>query len=219
MTRERDAAISQLGVAYLSSQELKAENHSLREENEKLKRHLAKFLGGDSQNLKWHGEDTARSQETSQSDGQTTTGHVEEATESEYATQQNRKQRSSTSKRDKSRTKISSQINEQLSKLNKQQEDDSLFSIDMPSLRPQSRNQSKNPMKSASEKKSNTGKQRAKKVVVEDIETSDDDSEGEVEAMTGGTKTRSEADQDQDLTFLSFIDVSSWAFFSHSAHG
>lgn len=214
LTRERDAAVSQLGVAYLSSQELKAENHSLKEENEKLTRQLANFLGGDSQQLEEH---TSRSQETNQTDHQTTTR------ESEYATHQsvgerhkNRKDRSGTSKRrsqasipDGSRNKISSQINEHLSGLTKQQEEDSLFSIDLPSLLPQHGNKNKMPVKPAPEKKPNTGKQRVKKVVVEDIESADDDSEGDMEAVTGDLKTRSEVDEDQDMTTLSFIDVSS----------
>lgn len=223
MTRERDAAVSQLGVAYLSSQELKAENHSLKEENEKLKRQLANILGGDSRQPKHFGEYTARSQETYRTGQQTTTRDTAGIAESEYSTHQSigerhqsRKDRSGTAKRksqasipDGSRNKISNQINEHLSRLNKQQEEDSLFSIDLPSLLPQHGNKNRIPMQPAPEKKPNTGRQRVKKVVVEDIESKDDDSEVDMEAMTGDLKTRSEVDEDQDMTILSFIDVSS----------
>lgn len=209
LTRERDAAVSQLGVAYLSSQELKAENHSLKEENEKLQRQLANVLGGDSQH-------TARSQETNQTGNQSTARGVARTTESEYAThqsidepRQNRKgstkRRSQASVPEGSRNKISSQINEQLSMLNKQQEEDSLFSIDLPSLLPQRGNKNKMPAKPAPEKKPNTGKQRAKKVVVEDIESGEDDSEGE--AITGEMQTQPDEGEDQDMTVLSFIDT------------
>ncbi|KAK2761302.1 hypothetical protein FQN54_001824 [Arachnomyces sp. PD_36] len=218
LTRERDAAVSQLGIAYLSSQELKAENHALVEENEKLKRQLAKLLGGNSRKSAQHEEDTARSQET---DRQMTTRDVGDATESNYAIHQSitersqregarsrsAKHRSQTPAPSRSQAKISNQINEQLSKLDKQQEDDSLFSLDLPSLRPQSGSKGKMPVKASHEKKPNTGKQRVKKVVVEDIETSDEDSEDDMEAVTGELKTRSEGVQDQDMTVLSFIDT------------
>jgi hypothetical protein len=43
LARERDSAISQLGVAYLSSQDLKSEIDELRAQNDELKVRLTKY--------------------------------------------------------------------------------------------------------------------------------------------------------------------------------
>ncbi|MCJ1245070.1 hypothetical protein MMC30_002271 [Trapelia coarctata] len=44
VTRERDSAVTQLGVAYLTTQQLKVENEQLIEENTRLRNRIAQFL-------------------------------------------------------------------------------------------------------------------------------------------------------------------------------
>ena len=223
LTRERDSAVSQLGVAFFSSQELKTNNDQLKDQNEKLRRQLSKLLDGDTRKSRRHEDNTARSQERDYTDRQSTTKDVAGITGSEYATHQSidehrqslkdrsgsTRQRSQPSVPDEPRHRVSGQIDEQISKLNRVQEDDSLFSIDLPSILPSALSKrpnanSNSTSKKPAPKKPNTGKQRAKRVVVEDIETDEDD-EGDMEAVTGEVGTQPDADQ--DLTFLSFIDV------------
>jgi regulator of replication initiation timing len=69
LSRERDAAVSQLGVAYLTTEQLKAENQSLHEENETLRNEVKRLQAG-------AGKEFATRQEENKS---TTTSDVRKA--------------------------------------------------------------------------------------------------------------------------------------------
>ena len=47
ITQERDSAVSQLGIAYFTIEQLKAENESLKDENNDLKTRLSQLTNGD----------------------------------------------------------------------------------------------------------------------------------------------------------------------------
>ena len=62
VTRERDSAVTQLSVAYLTTEELKAENEQLVGENDRLRKQLAQFLAmnDDNTHISTHVEEASR---------------------------------------------------------------------------------------------------------------------------------------------------------------
>ncbi|KAK1141571.1 hypothetical protein N8T08_008986 [Aspergillus melleus] len=181
LNRERDMAVSQLGVAYLESQDLKSENENLRQENAEFSAQLAKLSSHASKSR----EDTYRSERTAASDASSDDSQVD--------TQR------SAGKREDSRAKISTQVDREISRLEKERADEALFSIDMP--RSSKSKTEKAEKRSQSKKQPNTGKQRVKRVVVEEVDVTEPvDSTGEV---TNNTRKSSATEQD---TLLSFVD-------------
>ncbi|KAG2420908.1 hypothetical protein HFD88_000522 [Aspergillus terreus] len=204
LNRERDMAVSQLGVAYLESQDLKAENEDLRAEIAELKAQLTKLASFASKTR----EETLESEQTSATeegtdDSQTNTR--QSATVSRGTKELSKKSsrsRSKSGRREESRAMVSNQVDREISRLEKERADEELFSIDLP--------RSKGPAVSRSEKyesrphskKSNTGKQRVKRVVVEEIDVTEP-----VESTAEATgNTRKSSGTDKDVTFLSFVD-------------
>lgn len=123
--------------------------------------------------------------------------------------------------------KISGQINDELSRIATRQQDEALFSLDLETLThpmttsetvarkelpsPTKRNSSK---PSQSRKLDENGQQRVKRVVVESVDDSDD-SQSNVEVETGPVPSTLNANTSQDLTFLTFIDVSRPQHYPH----
>ncbi|KAJ5526227.1 hypothetical protein N7494_012877 [Penicillium frequentans] len=196
LNQERESAISQLGVAYLESRELKAENEDLRRENAELKSQLSQTSGKKS-----------REQETAQSDESLTGSDADDSQlYTERSADMSRSTRDVTSKsarsnpksrrNDDSRSKVSTQVDREISRLEKERAEEALFSIDVPTFKRSSRS-GKSDAARQSESKSirkqpNTGKQRAKRVVVEDV--------------TEATEQSKVSSQVGDLTLLSIID-------------
>lgn len=186
LNQERESAISQLGVAYLETRELKIENEVLRQENEDLKSQLG--VAG----RKIRDQDTGDSDASlSASDAEDSQAYTEDVGRSRELT--------SKSKRQESRAKVSTQVDKEISRLEQERAEEALFSLDMPMPKRGATSKSaRYDIPSHSEYKSlkkqpNTGKQRVKRVVVEDL--------SEAQQTKGSSEV-------EDLTLLSVIDVS-----------
>ncbi|KAI9042608.1 uncharacterized protein KD926_005214 [Aspergillus affinis] len=201
LNRERDMAVSQLGVAYLESQDLKSENENLRQENAELSAQLAKLSSHASKSR----EDTYRSERTAASDASSDDSQVDTQRSvsgsqgTKDVTSKSTRSRSKAGKREDSRAKVSTQVDREISRLEKERADEALFSLDMP--RSSKSKTEKAEKRSHSKKQPNTGKQRVKRVVVEEVDVTEPvDSTDEA---TNNTKKSSATEQD---TLLSFVD-------------
>lgn len=202
LNRERDMAVSQLGVAYLESQDLKNEIEDLRHENTELKSQLMKLAPFIAKKR----EETQQSEQTSASEASTEAS--QDNTHSRNVSRgtkelTSKSTRSKTGRREDSKARVSTQVDNEISRLEKERADEALFTIDVPRSKEPSSSTSRSGQRSQT-KKSNTGKQRVKRVVVEEVDVTEP-VDSTVEA-TGNTRKSSGAEQ--DLTLLSFIDVS-----------
>ncbi|KAE8366209.1 hypothetical protein BDV27DRAFT_171071 [Aspergillus caelatus] len=200
LNRERDMAVSQLGVAYLESQDLKNEIEDLRHENAELKSQLVKLAPFISKKR----EETQQSEQTSASEASTEASpdnthsrNVSRGTKELTS----KSTRSKTGRREDSKARISTQVDNEISRLEKERADEALFTIDVPRSKEPSSSTSRSGQRSQT-KKPNTGKQRVKRVVVEEVDVTEP-IDSTVEA-TGNTRKSSGVEQ--DLTLLSFID-------------
>ncbi|KAF7125809.1 hypothetical protein CNMCM5793_002102 [Aspergillus hiratsukae] len=206
LNRERDMAVSQLGIAYLESRDLKSENESLRQENAELKAQLAKFVSKTR-------EDTGRSEATSATEASVESGQVyTQRSEDISRATKDHTSKSTRSKRtggvEDSRTKISKQVDKEISRLEKERAEEALFSIELPRTRASSsraeRSQTQTQTGNTKAKKQpNTGKQRVKRVIVEEVDLTEP-LDSATEDATGHTKKSSATEQ--ELTLLSLVD-------------
>lgn len=200
LNQDRESAISQLGVAYLETRELKVENEALRQENMDLKSQLSRFSG-----RKDREQDTGDSEEMSSAsevdDSQVYTERSGDMSRStRELTARSTRSNSKGRRNDTSRAKVSTQVDKEISRLEKERADDALFSLDVPTPKRPSgskrvRSEGRAYESKSSKKQPNTSKQRVKRVVVEDVS-------GPVET-TEQSRVPSDAD---DLTLLSVID-------------
>ncbi|PWY93488.1 hypothetical protein BO94DRAFT_554249 [Aspergillus sclerotioniger CBS 115572] len=211
LNRERDMAVSQLGVAYLETQDLKGENESLRQEILDLKSQLTKILSAGPRNR----DDTVDSElsssltDASDDDSQLDTQRSKHTSRStREVTGKSSRSRSKAGRQEDSRAKVSTQVDKEISRLEKERAEEALFSLDVPQIREKSRTKAEKSKSRSqtsdvnSKKQSNTGKQRVKRVVVEEVDVTEPlESSGEV---TGNTRKSSATEQ--DLTLLSFVD-------------
>lgn len=208
LNQDRESAISQLGVAYLETRELKVENEALRQENMDLKSQLSRFSG-----RKDREQDTGDSEEMSSAsevdDSQVYTDRSGDMSRStRELTARSTRSNSKGRRNDTSRAKVSTQVDKEISRLEKERADDALFSLDVPTPKRPSgskrvRSEGRAYESKSSKKQPNTSKQRVKRVVVEDVS-------GPVET-TEQSRVPSDAD---DLTLLSVIDVSTNALYT-----
>ncbi|KAL4804234.1 hypothetical protein BDV18DRAFT_166077 [Aspergillus unguis] len=201
LNKERDMAVSQLGVVYLESQDLKSENEALKQEVLKLK---AKFVQMFPEGRRTQ-EDTAQSEESNGSEGSAEDSQVDtRLSTTRDATGKSSRSKSRSGRKEDTKSRVSSQVDRELSRLERERADEALFSIELPRVRESKKQKSTRPRSSSVQnKKSNTGK-RVKRVVVEEVELSEPvDSTAEATA-TG--QSRKSSVTDQDLTLLSFID-------------
>ncbi|KAL6231107.1 hypothetical protein BDW75DRAFT_221072 [Aspergillus navahoensis] len=210
LSKERDMAVSQLGMAYLESQDLKSENEALREEITELKTRFAQLLTGSKTR-----EDTVQSEQNTASDasaeGDDSQLDTRRSTTKDATVKSTRSK--SKSRKEDTRTRVSSQVDREISRLERERADEELFSIELPRARESStlkKQKATRPRSTSAQtkKQSNTGR-RVKRVVVEEVElTGPVDSTAEATGHTRDTTghTRKSSATDQDLTLLSFID-------------
>ncbi|KAL4867320.1 hypothetical protein BDV12DRAFT_186733 [Aspergillus spectabilis] len=201
LNRERDMAVSQLGVAYLESQDLKGENESLRQEIQDLKAQFGKFFTADSKTQ----EDTAQSEQITASDASTEDSQVvTRRSTTKDATSRSTRSKSKSGRKEDSKSRVSNQVDREISRLEKERAEEALFSIELPRVRESTsakKDKGSRRTVSSQTKKPSSGK-RVKRVVVEEVEITEPvDSTAEA---TG--QTRKSSATEQDLTLLSFID-------------
>ncbi|KAJ5759142.1 hypothetical protein N7520_006298 [Penicillium odoratum] len=194
LNQERESAISQLGVAYLETRELKTENEALRRENAELKSQLSQT------SKKSREQETASSEESltgSDDDSQSYTersGDMSRSTRD--LTSKSARSNSRARRHDDSRSKISTQVDKEISRLEKERAEEALFSIDVHTTKRSARSSRSAAVRQSESKSSrkqpNTSKQRVKRVVVEDV--------------TEVTEQSKASFQVEDLTLLSIID-------------
>lgn len=185
-------------MAYLETRELKAENDQLREENAILKSQMARV------SVK------SRDQRVQETDSSMSASDPNDS--NVYSADMSRSTRDLTSKssrdklkskrQDDSRAKVSTQVDKEISRLEKERAEEALFSIDVPTTKRTSASKSAKPGHSESKgsrKQPNTSKQRVKRVIVEDISS----------AVESTEQTKASSDV-EELTLLSVIDVSCW---------
>ncbi|KKK27020.1 hypothetical protein ARAM_001128 [Aspergillus rambellii] len=205
LSKERDMAVSQLGVAYLESQDLKSENESLREELVDLKAQFARLFPAASKER----EETLQSGQVTSSDASTVDSQLDtrQSTTKEVTTKSTRS-KSKASRREDSKAKVSNQVEKEISRLEKERAEEALFSIELPRLREAAATKKdkissrSRTVSSQAKKQPNTGKQRVKRVIVEEVEVTQP-----VESTTEATgNTCKSSATEHDLTLLSFID-------------
>ena len=197
--------MSQLGVAYLESQDFKGENEKLRRENAQLRTHLSQFTTVKSREDTGCSEQTAATDEGDADDSQVYTqrsSNVSRNTRDQMS--KNARVRSKPARDEESRSKVSNQVDKEISRLEKERAEEALFSIDFPQSSRASKHD-KSEGRNGSRKVSNTGKQRVKRVVVEEVDVTDPADTVTEEATR---QTRRSSQGDHDLSLLSFVDVS-----------
>ncbi|KAL3466094.1 hypothetical protein BJX64DRAFT_274855 [Aspergillus heterothallicus] len=198
LNKERDMAVSQLGIAYLESQDLKSENESLREEILDLKTQFAKLFSAASKQR----EDTAESEQITASDASTEYSQTDtRRSATKETTAKSSRSKSKSSRKEDSKSRVSGQVDREISRLEKERAEEALFSIELPRVRESSRKEKSSRSRTSSGQTKKPGK-RVKRVVVEEVEVTEP-----VESTTEATgHTRKSSGAEQDLTLLSFID-------------
>ncbi|KAJ5170356.1 uncharacterized protein N7500_003139 [Penicillium coprophilum] len=196
LNHDRESAISQLGAAYLETRELKAENEELRQENADLKSQISRLSG-----RKAREQDTVESEASSavSDDVDDSQPYTERSTDLSRSTRDitSKSNRSTTRARrqDDSRSKVSTQVDKEISRIEKERADEALFSIEMraSNSKPSKSAVSRSSESKSSRKQPSTSKQRVKRVIVEEVTGPE---------VSEQTKASSEA----DVTLLSVID-------------
>ncbi|CAG8039464.1 unnamed protein product [Penicillium olsonii] len=195
LNHDRESAITQLGAAYLEGRELKVENEELKVENSELKSHIRQLSSRRSRE-----QDTAETEASSDADESQVytepSGDMSRSTKD--LTSKSARSQTKTKRQDDSRAKVSTQVDREISRLEKERADDALFSIEVSSRRTSASkpkpHSSRSSESKSTRKQPNTSKQRVKRVVLEDT------IEPEV---SNQTKASSETG---DVTLLSLID-------------
>ncbi|KAJ5681910.1 uncharacterized protein N7477_001850 [Penicillium maclennaniae] len=198
LNQDRESAISQLGVAYLETRELKIENEQLRQENAELKSQLPRYSGKKAQEQEMQEIEAS----FSASDAEESQIYTERSGDMSRSTRDITSRSTRSNRRqEESRAKVSSQVDKEIGRLEKESAEEALFSLNVPDERRSSSKIARSELPRHSElknarKQSNTSKQRSKRVMMEE-------KSGPVD-VTEQTRASSEA---EDLTLLSVIDT------------
>ena len=185
-------------MAYLETRELKIENEQLRQENVELKSRLPRYSDKKAQEQE-HETDAS----FSASDAEESQIYTERSGDMSRSTRDITSRSSRSNRRqEESRAKVSTQVDKEIGRLEKERAEEALFSLNVTNERRSSSKIARSELPRHSDSKNarkqpNTSKQRSKRVVMEDRS-------GPVD-VTEQTRASSEA---EDLTLLSVIDVS-----------
>lgn len=215
LAQERDSAVTQLGVAYLNTQETKRENEVLRKENAELRAQVNKLtaltrelIGNETNTHQSLPKDQLETDHVTMSTDPNE-GNTQKTSGSTRARRQSKEQavRMIDASRDDPESRVLERVEKEISRLERQRQDDELFSLNL--SRPTTANfesatKSTMPYKSGegenSRKIPNTGKQRIKRVILEEADTTENFTEDLQE------ETKNHTGAGQDFTLLSFID-------------
>lgn len=215
LAQERDSAVTQLGVAYLNTQDTKRENEALRQENTELRAQVNKLtaltrelIGSETNTHRSLSKDHLELEHNTMSTD-TNEGNTQKTSGSTRARRQSKEQavRTINSTRDNPESRVLERVEKEISRLEKQRQDEELFSLNL--SRPTTANlesatKSTMPFKLGeaenSRKVPNTGKQRVKRVILEEAETTENFTEDLREQI------KIQSGTGQDFTLLSFID-------------
>lgn len=215
LAQERDSAVTQLGVAYLNTQETKRENEALKKENMELRAQVNKLtaltrelIGNETNTHQSLPKDQLETEHITTSTDPNE-GNTQKTSGSTRARRQSKEQavRTINSTRDDPESRVLERVEKEISRLEKQRQDEELFSLNL--SRPTTANlesatKSTMPYKSGeaenSRKVPNTGKQRIRRVIVEEADTTENFTEDLREETKGQTGAG------QDFTLLSLID-------------
>ncbi|KAL4928848.1 uncharacterized protein BDV17DRAFT_281684 [Aspergillus undulatus] len=204
LNKERDMAVSQLGVAYLESQDLKSENEALRQEVTDFKARFAQLFPTGARQ-----EETAQSEQSTASDGSAEDSQVvTRRSTTKDATAKSWRSKTRGDHKEDSKSRVPAQVDREISRLERERADEALFSIELPRVRESSSKKQKatrpratSAQNKVSENQPNKGK-RVKRVVVEEVTLTEP-----VDTTAEATgHTRKSSTTEQDLTLLSFID-------------
>ena len=195
MKQERNSVVNELGTVYLSCQELKSENEALQQENDELKVQLAILMSGKRKTQRDDGGQAKEQTRTKRSITETRPEFVDDMQQ----TSRDRPQKP---------TADMPTLDERAQELLNQTKDNNyhaLFSLGLPARRaepkePKEQGILKKDSKS-DRKQPNIRKQRSKRPII-DLE---DGTEYETTMDTREIQTQTVS---QDLTYLSFVDVS-----------
>lgn len=214
LAQERDSAVTQLGVAYLNTQETKRENEALKKENAELRAQVNKLtaltrelIGNETNTHQSLPKDQLETEQITMSTDQNE-NNAQKTSGSTRARRQSKEQavRTINSRLDDPESRVLERVEKEISRLEKQRQDEELFSLNL--SRPTTANLepvTKSTMLynsgegENSRKVPNTGKQRIKRVIVEEADTT----ENFTEDIREETKNQTSG---QDFTLLSFID-------------
>ncbi|KAJ6161452.1 hypothetical protein N7470_004848 [Penicillium chermesinum] len=187
LNQDKESAISQLGVAYLETRELKAENEALRAENAELRSQISRYAGRKS-----HEQDVESEASVTGSDVDDSQGYTERSGDMSRSTKdltaKSSRSNLKSRRRDDSRARVSTQ----------ERAEEELFSINVPTPKRPSASKSAKSGTKTSKKQPNTSKQRIKRVVVEDAS----------EPLEATEQSKTASADAIDLTLLSVVDES-----------
>ncbi|KAJ5225321.1 hypothetical protein N7468_006546 [Penicillium chermesinum] len=197
LNQDKESAISQLGVAYLETRELKAENEALRAENAELRSQISRYAGRKS-----HEQDVESEASVTGSDVDDSQGYTERSGDMSRSTKdltaKSSRSNLKSRRRDDSRARVSTQVEKEISRLEKERAEEELFSINVPTPKRPSASKSAKSGTKTSKKQPNTSKQRIKRVVVEDAS----------EPLEATEQSKTASADAIDLTLLSVVDES-----------
>lgn len=196
LNHDKESAISQLGVAYLEARELKAENEALRSENAELKSQLSRFSGKKVQEQEVESDASLTGSDADDSQMYTErSGDMSRSTKD--LTSKSSRSNLKSKRRDDSRARVSTQVDKEISRLEKERAEEELFSINVPTPKRSSGSKSTKQDTKSSRKQPNTSKQRVKRVVVEDVS----------EPLEATEQSKVSSADAADVTLLSVIEV------------
>lgn len=199
LNHDRESAISQLGVAYLETRELKVENEALRVENAELKSQLSRYSGKKSNAQDVESEASLTGSDADDSQLYTErSGDLSRSTKDLTSKSSRSNLKSKSRRQEDSRARVSTQVDQEISRLEKQRAEEELFSINVPTPKRSSSSKLAKSETKASRKQPNTSKQRVKRVVMEDVS----------EPLEATEQSKASSTNADDLTLLSVIDVS-----------